>query len=753
MMSSTAWFATLAIVLSGTSMTSAQCYDYRDAPAILYAVASPQIDMTSSVALHGHHVYLSATTNAHLRTYDISDPANPILTSTLTEPGATDLVVAGDRLVAGSVASLVLFDLADPAQPVLLGSTVSPGGLRIQDIAVDGDRALTVSRNYLDWSYVVLWDISGDQPVALGSTTTSVATDCVEIVGDWGYVGTFDDNRVWPVDLHDPSDPILASPAAVIPGLSAVTSLDRTSQCLVAIGEATSGGYLVASIVHQPPSSPVIADSWSSSANFRTASRDGEVMTIVEGYGQADRYRWLDCADPYALVAGGGALFASRSPKGVVRGDDICFVATFTSGLQVLRTGWDDLPVSRTPGVYARYGEAAAVGDHVYICDADTLSSRLYNFDARNLTFGAPLPLNGRALHLADGPTNLVAAATSGDLVIIDAASPAQPVVRGSVAVVGIRRMVWDGPQTIYLTSQQGPVAAVQRIDVADPQAPDIAGILAGYPVAGPLAAGAGWVYVASGIQPGNIDIVDFRDPAAPVVVGQLDVDGVISDLAVDHGRLYVSDPYLRFLVYDLADPAQPQHLAALAIPDPNPYGEGAKIRGLVLDGQVAYVWGNEGAGAIDLADAAQPAYLGWLPCSAYSLDGAEDLVLAADRLVLPVDYYFGSYLAFLPLECSTTEVAGLLPPAGCLLASPNPFNPRVTFSFTLAAAQAAELAAYDLAGRRVAVLAADVLPAGVHAIGWTGVDDGGRALPSGVYLARLHAGERREITRVTLVR
>jgi probable HAF family extracellular repeat protein len=85
--------------------------------------------------------------------------------------------------------------------------------------------------------------------------------------------------------------------------------------------------------------------------------------------------------------------------------------------------------------------------------------------------------------------------------------------------------------------------------------------------------------------------------------------------------------------------------------------------------------------------------------------------------------------------------------------ASPNPFAPRTTLSFSLAEAGPARVSVFDLAGRRVAVLADRAFEAGGHQVIWDGTGDGGRALPNGVYLVRLQGGDQVRQARVILVR
>jgi photosystem II stability/assembly factor-like uncharacterized protein len=75
------------------------------------------------------------------------------------------------------------------------------------------------------------------------------------------------------------------------------------------------------------------------------------------------------------------------------------------------------------------------------------------------------------------------------------------------------------------------------------------------------------------------------------------------------------------------------------------------------------------------------------------------------------------------------------------LAVRPNPAHAGAEVSFRLAQATEIELAVYDPAGRRVATLAAEKYPAGVHSLRWDGNGTGGTAVAAGVYLIRLNAG------------
>lgn len=76
------------------------------------------------------------------------------------------------------------------------------------------------------------------------------------------------------------------------------------------------------------------------------------------------------------------------------------------------------------------------------------------------------------------------------------------------------------------------------------------------------------------------------------------------------------------------------------------------------------------------------------------------------------------------------------LPSELTLTAYPNPFNPTTMIAFDLPATSQAQLVVYDLTGRAVQTLLDEQMSGGRHEFGFDGA-----ALPSGIYFARLSAG------------
>jgi hypothetical protein len=111
-------------------------------------------------------------------------------------------------------------------------------------------------------------------------------------------------------------------------------------------------------------------------------------------------------------------------------------------------------------------------------------------------------------------------------------------------------------------------------------------------------------------------------------------------------------------------------------------------------------------------------------------------------------------YLIFSPDTLATPvatnrQSTGLLTPA-----YPNPFSDATTFRFSAKAGDQISLTIYDVRGRRVAVpLESQVATAGEQSVQWNGTDVNGQRLASGIYFAKLGAGNQSFSQKVFLVR
>lgn len=83
----------------------------------------------------------------------------------------------------------------------------------------------------------------------------------------------------------------------------------------------------------------------------------------------------------------------------------------------------------------------------------------------------------------------------------------------------------------------------------------------------------------------------------------------------------------------------------------------------------------------------------------------------------------------------------------------PNPFNAGTTVRYQIPQTGRVTLQVFNVRGQLVRVLVDDNLQAGVYEAAWDGRDAAGRPMPSGVYVYRLTAGERRLVRKMVYLR
>lgn len=221
-----------------------------------------------------------------------------------------------------------------------------------------------------------------------------------------------------------------------------------------------------------------------------------------------------------------------------------------------------------------------------------------------------------------------------------------------------------------------------------------------------------------------------------------------VNALAASGGLLYVGGIYSSIGGQSRKDLSALDLVTGLATGwNPNPSNE---IKTIAADGGTIYVGGtftsigtnalirnrvaalNAGTGAATAWDANAP--------------GTVDALTAGGGLV-SVGGVFTTIgnRPFAHVAVFTDGTAGVAPvtraPIAQLEIAPNPSRGAASLRFRMPAAAAGEVAIYDLAGRRVRVLARGDFAAGDRRMSWDGRDASGRPVAPGLYFARVRAG------------
>ncbi|MEE9161922.1 MAG: FlgD immunoglobulin-like domain containing protein [Candidatus Neomarinimicrobiota bacterium] len=115
----------------------------------------------------------------------------------------------------------------------------------------------------------------------------------------------------------------------------------------------------------------------------------------------------------------------------------------------------------------------------------------------------------------------------------------------------------------------------------------------------------------------------------------------------------------------------------------------------------------------------------------------------------------FSNEVAALPTATVAVEGGGRYLPTEFSLEQnhPNPFNPATTLSYGLPSGAQVKLTVYDMRGREVATLEDAWQSAGRYQLRWDGNNRWGQPVGTGVYFARLRAGEMALMRKMVLLR
>jgi hypothetical protein len=98
-------------------------------------------------------------------------------------------------------------------------------------------------------------------------------------------------------------------------------------------------------------------------------------------------------------------------------------------------------------------------------------------------------------------------------------------------------------------------------------------------------------------------------------------------------------------------------------------------------------------------------------------------------------------------------NLAALLNNFSLLQNYPNPFNPTTTIEYTLANSGRGSITVYNMLGQKVSVFDFQHSAPGTYHFNWTGQDDLGRPLASGIYVYQMKFDGQQESKRLLLLR
>ncbi|MEN9614215.1 MAG: hypothetical protein RLZZ347_522 [Candidatus Parcubacteria bacterium] len=272
---------------------------------------------------NGSYVYV--VNDVTVQTVDVSNPASPVVVSTVTNPAGTsgqqkDVAVANGYLfvTATNYGTLLAFSLSNPALPVYVGqvTTTAP-----QALETSGSYAYVLSYS---GSTLKTVDISNPGSMSVTSTiTTNSAPIELAIQGNYLYVVSQggSQSKLEIFSLTNPASPTLVGSTAVT-----VNPIPLTVNGSYAYVGSKGAGKLEVVNVSNPSAPVLVGDSGSNSAvDPKGLYGTGSYLYAAISYSTNNLFQVWDVSNPTvwsrvsnSAIFGGAPVFVTGGPNGYI---------------------------------------------------------------------------------------------------------------------------------------------------------------------------------------------------------------------------------------------------------------------------------------------------------------------------------------------------------------------------------------------------------------------------------------------------
>jgi len=323
-----------------------------------------------------------------------------------------------------------------------------------------------------------------------------------------------------------------------------------------------------------------------------------------------------------------------------------------------------------------------------------------------------------------------------GILHVLDVSNPSSPVSINSIDLdFGmIRHILIEGNHAFVSAEGVG----LYIFDITDPAnlvelAYIGAGNLPGVAVRG------NYLYVSRYIY--DMDIYDISDIANPLLVNTYETGGNAGFVYIENDRLYLQDGGT-LLVLDISDPANPLLLGQ------DSSNQGYPGNYFFVENSICYLTG----GVFQILDVSDPGNIVELEVE-IGFDFATGVTI--DENYIYVSYNSYGMCVFERETNSIDTYSNMTPQNGFVLESifPNPVNSSTAIKYYQPHQADISVIVYDLKGRMVWESNINTQPAGSHLVHWSGTNNIGKEVSSGIYLIQLSAGDWLESKKVVVLR
>ncbi len=713
-------------LISTTPALAQECVHYEDMLHFVGMIPEDEIYYMYDVEVHDEYAYILSNGDGML-VVDIQDRANPVALEIWDD--ASYLLHAlwheGLLLVVDEYDGLYILDPSDPTDLTTL-SNVPVLGYELNNVAAQNNLVVLAEDGLLR-----VIDISvPSAPVLRGTLDMSDDPEgmCFDPLDDTLLYVAVIGGGVIVVDLGNPDDPML---------VGAESWADAS-----AYDVECSDGYLY---IADYDNGLVVCQ-----ANGATDPSFLGMHAFGNGYGYPLE---VEVGNGYAFLSGdyaGGVAFDITNPANptetalfgldsYVYNIDLCgdYLYLTVEGYGVFIFDVSN-PVYQTPaeGLGVGLDGVAFAEDlpRLYLADS---AGDLHCIHMETQSVVGSLAGSGQVKGLAHREGVVYLANPNQGLLMVDVSDPANP-FQADIWPVDVNP-VNSSPRAIAIQDRDLYLLlddhGIRQFFIDDPYYPDplgLAGTLTSYShmaIYGHYAYAIGWV--------GDLEVFDISSAESPVSLGLVPGAEDAQAMLADDRALYILSDEEGLVVFDLSNPAAPVRVSQVWYPTAY-YGSS-----LATEGDFLYVGTSSGNDyedssiwVFDVSQLDDPRCVGAMgePFDAHAIMQIGTRIWSTHPDEGLVQY---------PLQCDLLVTAVEAPSAGSLVLRnfPNPFNPNTLIEYRLTEDSFVELEVFDVSGRRVKTLVSNTQLAGPHACEWDGRNEEGRSMASGIYLARVQAG------------
>jgi hypothetical protein len=705
------------------------------ATATLTSVGAAQnLEISSSTlwnTIHGIQIvgsYAYCTYEAGLKIIDVSNPNNPNEIGKYCSTNGFQvwgICISGNlAFLANDVAGVTLLDISNPLNPRFVSQSETPGIAR--EIASRNNFLYVADSD----AGVVIFNISDpNNPIELGSIDNGSALDIkarenyVYVAGYWAGLQI--------IDVSNPSNPVMA------------------------------GTY---------PGQPV-----------ESVDLVGNVAYLGMGY--AHGLITVDISNPNSPTVMGQASFGEDCWGIKVLGS-YAYVAEILGDLHIINVSNPRIPSLLSTLSVPGYGYKIGVsGNYAYLCSIPN-GDRFDGLTVINIT-NRTSPMAMGTLYSSGGPNNInsndnyLYVSSTKETECFNLSNPSQPeFVYGNADFPAVNSSFMD--HYLIATGRYSDNWGIQIFDLINPVSPQlISSLSVGYG-ADDICINGTYAYIKANHYYGGgysfpaLYTIDIQDPFHPEICSYVFED--FNDIIVIDSLAYLTSLYGGLAIYNVANAHAPLPLgdfntsisaAGVRVRDNYAY-VGDRVSTLqIIDisdvlhpefvgacttsfpttsidvcGNYAFVAGGvAGVRVVDISNPTNPQIIDEFntPGEANDILVRNNYIYIADRysLITLISPYVG-----IDSDIETPNTFSLSQNY------PNPFNPATTIKYDLPSPCRVRIDIYDILGRRVATLADEEQPAGVHQAIWNAQDKS-----SGIYFYRIQAGEFVETKKMMLMK